>query len=113
MLTSVVLFFGLLVLAALAQLICSRRDVRKFPPLGKLIKVAGGQMHACLAGSGEPAVVLEAGIAASSLNWSLLQPQLAAFTTTYSYDRAGFGWSTSDSRQYTLARLSDDLRSNR
>jgi pimeloyl-ACP methyl ester carboxylesterase len=109
LLTSVIFFLGLLALAALAQRICAHADARKFPPPGSLIKVPGGQMHVCRAGAGRPAVVLEAGIAASSLNWSLLQPQLAAFTTTYSYDRAGFGWSTSEGRQCTLARMADDL----
>jgi pimeloyl-ACP methyl ester carboxylesterase len=38
-------------------------------------------------------VVLEAGIAASSLSWSIVQNRIAAFTTVMSYDRAGFGWS--------------------
>lgn len=109
MLTSAILFLALLALAALAQLIRSRRDARKFPPPGTLINVPGGQIHARQAGTGRPAVVLESGIAASSLNWSLLQLQLAAFTTTYSYDRAGFGWSTSETRQCSLAKMSDDL----
>ena len=38
-------------------------------------------------------VVLEAGIAASSISWSLVQDRVAEFTTVVSYDRAGFGWS--------------------
>ncbi len=109
MLTPVILFLGLPALAALVQLICSRSDAHKFPAPGSLIKVPGGQIHARQAGTGRPAVVLESGIAASSLNWSLLQPQLAAFTTAYSYDRAGFGWSTSERKQCSLAKMSDDL----
>jgi pimeloyl-ACP methyl ester carboxylesterase len=36
-------------------------------------------------------VVLEAGIAASSVSWSLVQDRVARFTTVLSYDRAGFG----------------------
>ncbi len=38
-------------------------------------------------------VVLEAGIAASSLSWSYVQPELAKSLQTVSYDRAGLGWS--------------------
>jgi pimeloyl-ACP methyl ester carboxylesterase len=38
-------------------------------------------------------VVLEAGIAASSVSWSLVQPRIAQWTRAVSYDRAGFGWS--------------------
>jgi pimeloyl-ACP methyl ester carboxylesterase len=51
-------------------------------------------LHVQIEGQGEPVVVLEAGIAASSLSWSLVQKQIAEFTTVVSYDRAGFGWST-------------------
>jgi pimeloyl-ACP methyl ester carboxylesterase len=109
LLISVIILLGFPALAALAQLICARIDARKFPPPGNLVETPGGEMHARRAGAGLPAVVLESGIAASSLNWSLLQPQLAAFTTAYSYDRAGFGWSTSQSKECSLAKMSDDL----
>ncbi len=51
-------------------------------------------LHVWASGHGKPAVVLEAGIAASSVSWSLVQPQVAEFTRVLSYDRAGFGWST-------------------
>jgi pimeloyl-ACP methyl ester carboxylesterase len=74
-----------------------------------LVNVPGGQMHVQHSGHGNPPVVLEAGIAASSLNWALLQPLMSAVTTTYSYDRAGFGWSTSEHRACTLRRMADDL----
>lgn len=50
-------------------------------------------LHVQLAGQGSPVVVLEAGIAASSVSWSLVQRRIAEFTTVISYDRAGFGWS--------------------
>jgi len=66
-------------------------------------------MHVGQAGAGRPAVVLEAGIAASSLSWSLLEPHLAVFCTTFKYDRAGFGWSWSDYGECSLARMTDDL----
>src|SRR5215472_11636063 len=94
---------------ALAQLACAGIDGRKFPPPGQMVPIPGGRMHVCRLGAGSPPVVLEAGIAASSLNWSVLQPGLAAFTTTYSYDRSGFGWSTSDNGACRLAKLTDDL----
>jgi len=55
-------------------------------------RIVGG-LHVCCAGHGGPVVVLEAGIAASSLSWALVQPRVAEFTRVLSYDRAGFGWS--------------------
>src|SRR5258708_32092703 len=102
-------FLGLLVLQAVLQAACVRIDARKFPAPGRLVSGPGGQMHVQHSGSGAPAVVLEAGIAASSLNWALLQPRMSAATATYSYDRAGFGWSTSENRACTLHRMADDL----
>jgi pimeloyl-ACP methyl ester carboxylesterase len=53
--------------------------------------------------------VLEAGIGTSSLNWTLLQPRVAAFAATYSYDRAGLGWSDSDSRKCSVGAIVEDL----
>src|SRR6266849_865263 len=98
-------FLGLLVLQAVVQAACVRLVARKLPAPGRLVSVPGGRMHVQSSGAGAPAVVLEAGIAASSLNWALLQPQMSAVTATYSYDRAGFGWSTSENRSCTLQRM--------
>jgi pimeloyl-ACP methyl ester carboxylesterase len=109
LLTAAILLLTLAALAVLAQTWCARVDKRKFPPPGRLVNIPGGQMHVRQSGDGRPAVVLESGIAASSLNWSLLQPRLDALTTTYSYDRAGFGWSTSDSSRCSLAKMTGDL----
>ncbi|MGB9119100.1 MAG: hypothetical protein WCE73_00635 [Candidatus Angelobacter sp.] len=85
--TLLMAIFAVLFLQALAQLLCVRWDARKFPPPGRIINTSRGSMHVRQMGSGGPAIILEAGIAASSLNWSILQPQLAEFATTYSYDR--------------------------
>jgi pimeloyl-ACP methyl ester carboxylesterase len=58
-----------------------------------MVDVGGRQLHIDLRGHGGPVVILEAGIAASSISWSLVQDRIAEFTTVVSYDRAGFGWS--------------------
>ena len=112
MLATVLLgILGLLTLQVILQLICARIDRRKFPAPGNLVPIPGATMHVQKMGSGSPAIVLESGIAASSLSWCMLQPQLGALGATYSYDRAGFGWSVSDDRSYTLARITEDLHS--
>jgi pimeloyl-ACP methyl ester carboxylesterase len=54
-------------------------------------------------------VVFEAGISASSINWILTQPQVAAFATTCSYDRAGLGWSELPTGDYDSERMVADL----
>jgi len=58
-----------------------------------MVDIGGRQLHVDVRGSGRPAVVLEAGIAASSISWSLVQNRIAEFVPVVSYDRAGFGWS--------------------
>src|SRR4051795_1998805 len=94
-------------LAALAitQKLCAVFDSRRFPPPGQLVAIPNGRMHVKQMGHGRPAVVLEAGIAASTLNWSLLQPLLAQSTATYSYDRAGFGWSVARNAGCSLIEI--------
>jgi pimeloyl-ACP methyl ester carboxylesterase len=99
----------LLALQITLQLACTRIDRRKFPAPGKMVSIPGAEMHVCTLGHGGPPVVLESGIAASSINWRPLQADLATLTTVYSYDRAGFGWSVSKFRGCTLARMADDL----
>ena len=65
------------------------------PPLGQLYSVHGRWMHLYCIGAGEPTIVLEAGLGASSdvLSWIPLQTKLARYSRVCSYDRAGIGWS--------------------
>jgi pimeloyl-ACP methyl ester carboxylesterase len=74
-----------------------------------LVDTTSGPLHALALGTGKPAVVLEAGISNSCLNWSLVQPQLAAFATTYAYDRAGLGWSPAAGRPCSPQAMALDL----
>ena len=69
------------------------RDAWTYPPLGKMVRVAGRQMHVYATGEGRPTVVLESGMGASTLSWSFVQPRVAHFARVVSYDRAGVGWS--------------------
>lgn len=99
---------------ALYQAASARVDARKFPPPGRMVNVAGSdgtnkQLHVVKMGAGRSAVLLESGISTTSLNWSLLQPELAAFVSTYSYDRAGLGWSDTDGAACSVARIAEDL----
>ncbi len=97
-------------LQAIAQQACSRRDARRFPPPGQLVAASTCQLHALAMGAGQPVVILEAGISNSCLNWCLVQPQLAAFTSTYAYDRVGLGWSpAANSRAGSLYDLAANL----
>jgi pimeloyl-ACP methyl ester carboxylesterase len=85
-------------------------DARRFPPLGRLIDIGGSRLHVYTTGNGSPPVVFEAGIAATSLSWQLVQPEIAKFTETVSYDRAGLGWSGASLQSRTIWNVSDELR---
>ncbi|HVG91497.1 MAG TPA: alpha/beta hydrolase, partial [Alphaproteobacteria bacterium] len=100
---------SVLLLQIAAQLLCVWLDGRKFRAPGSLVKLENRTVHVHQLGFGSPPIILEAGIAASSLNWSILQPKLAALASTFSYDRAGFGWSTSTGRQCRLSQMADEL----
>jgi pimeloyl-ACP methyl ester carboxylesterase len=74
-----------------------------------MVDIGGRRLHLQVAGSGCPTVVLESGIAASSLNWALVRKLVATFTTVVSYDRAGFGWSDAPTHGCTAADAARDL----
>ncbi|HTM50879.1 MAG TPA: alpha/beta hydrolase [Bryobacteraceae bacterium] len=84
--------------------------MRAFPPPGRLVDIGGRRLHLQESGAGSPVVVLEAGIAATSLSWRTIQEQIAGFTRVVSYDRSGLGWSDPAVSRLTLAGLAGDLR---
>lgn len=102
------LLIAVTVLAALAmiQATLTFRDRRRFPPPGTVIN----GFHVLKLGEGQPAIVFESGIANSCLSWSLIQPQLANETSTYSYDRAGLGWSDLQGDNFSLEGFAGNLR---
>ncbi|MGE5611508.1 MAG: alpha/beta fold hydrolase [Bacillota bacterium] len=88
------LLIVLLALAGVAyQAIASALDARRYPPPGRLVDIGGYRLHINTTGTGSPTVILDAGLSDCSLNWSLVQPEVAKFTRVCSYDRAGVGWS--------------------
>jgi len=74
------------------------------------VDVGGFRLHIHCSGEGSPAVVLDAALGASSLSWSLVQPQLAAMSRVCSYDRAGFGWSDAGPLPRSAGRVATELR---
>src|SRR4051794_19563201 len=58
---------------------------------GRLVDVGGHRLYVTCAGSGSPAIVLEAGFGGSSADWRDMQRDLARTTRTCAYDRAGLG----------------------
>ncbi|HSL47312.1 MAG TPA: alpha/beta hydrolase [Anaerolineales bacterium] len=75
------------------QFLATRSDQRTYLPDGQLTNVGGYMLHIHCTGQGSPTVLLEGGLGGTSLDWSLVQPELSADTRVCSYDRAGLGWS--------------------
>lgn len=108
------LFVLLLLAGVVYQAVGAAQDARQFPPPGRLIEVDGYRLHIREMqpeniAAGTPTVVLEAGIAASSLSWSKVQPEVAKFARVVSYDRAGLGWSDPSPRPRTPPHIVEEL----
>lgn len=109
---------GLVLLAAapfaigwLYQRLGSFRDTRRFPPLGRLcnglhIKKVHNSAQCTTPGI---TVVLEAGIAGSSVSWQPVLAEVAHFADVVSYDRAGLGWSEPARSPRTLHNIVQEL----
>ncbi len=76
---------------------------------GSLVPVGGHRLHYRCEGEGTPGVVMDAGIAASSLSWARVRPEVARFTRACSYDRAGLAWSEAATTPRSLPTLVREL----
>jgi pimeloyl-ACP methyl ester carboxylesterase len=83
-----------------------------FPPPGQLVDIGGWRLHLYCTGEAKPSqptVILEAGAGDFSVEWSLVQPKLAAFARVCSYDRAGTGWSDLGPHPRTMRQIVYEL----
>src|SRR3989338_6945641 len=88
--------FTLAVAGALYQYVGTKLDEQKYPPVGRMVDVGGYKLHMIDLGTkieGQPIIVLDAGSGCNSLDWQLVQPEVAKFARVITYDRAGNGWS--------------------
>ena len=79
------------------------------PSIGKLVDIGDHRLHIYPTGEGNPTVVFESGGASWSLDWYLVQNEVAKFTSACSYDRAGFGWSDSGPNPRTSEQIVTEL----
>jgi pimeloyl-ACP methyl ester carboxylesterase len=109
--TTAVFVLALIVAAGtLYQSIGAWRDASRWTVPGSLIGDAGQQLHVLCMGDGDPPVVFESGIAASSLSWTRIVPGVAAFTRACAYDRAGLGWSDRPAVRASVSDMVSHLR---
>lgn len=110
----VIFLLGILLLLVLGfayQSYANRRDVEKFPPPGKLIRITHEDvnLHLHCQGQGDVTVILEAGQGDSSLNWAEVQSAVSAFTQVCAYDRPGLGWSSPATNVLTSQQIAENL----
>ncbi len=95
----------------LYQFVGTKIDVYKYPPLGKMVDIGGYKLHINCSGTEHsgPTVVLDAGMGCGSLDWSLVQPEIAKFARVCSYDRAGTAWSDESPLLRTSSNIAEEL----
>ena len=90
---SLVLFLFVLSIALGSgfQTLSEYLEADRYLPRGEMIKMDGYSMHIHCTGEGSPTVILESDLTYPSLQWYLVQRELAGQTRVCSYDRASLG----------------------
>jgi pimeloyl-ACP methyl ester carboxylesterase len=110
-LTTLLLALAIVILAGvLYQQVGLLMDAYRCPLPGRRLMAGNVRVNADIEGSGAPVVVFEAGVAATSLSWRLVQPAISKITRTISYDRAGLGWSDATWKSRDIWNLVEELR---
>jgi pimeloyl-ACP methyl ester carboxylesterase len=78
---------------------------------GQLIDVGDHRLYLSCTGSGEPTVILEPGLGATSAAWGWIAPTVAAHTRVCVYDRAGRGRSEPSPEPQDGDQIATDLHS--
>lgn len=99
----------LAVLGFVYQNLGTRRDAKRFPPMGKFVELGTHRLHVVESGQGSPTIVLESGLMSTVLSWTELQSELARSFRVVSYDRAGLGWSDLGPMPRTAERIVEEL----
>lgn len=104
------------IFAAVASLWCAVPATAAEPiavdvdrPPGKLVDIGTHRLYLYCMGRGSPTVVLDAGLGGSSLEWLVVQQQVAVHTRVCAYDRAGYGWSDAGPGPRTSLRNAMEL----
>jgi pimeloyl-ACP methyl ester carboxylesterase len=108
------LFSPLLLLVVVAwgyDAYASARITILYPPPGKFVQIGDAKMHYICQGTGEPTLVLIAGIPGGALNWTPVLPALAAHHRVCAFDRLGQDWSDPAPYPRTFTTAVDELHS--
>ena len=112
MLGKVARYLPAMLLIGISAVAQTPSTVPPLPPPGRLIDVGGWKLHLNCTGEGRASqgtVILESGAGDFSVEWSLVQPRLAAFARVCSYDRAGDGRSELGPHPRTFHQVAYEL----
>ena len=98
-----------LILGMVYQKLGTRRDAKRYAPLGRLVDIGTHRLHVVESGQGSPTVLLESGLMSTVLSWTELQQELSQYFRVVSYDRAGLGWSERGPMPRTADRIVEEL----
>ena len=101
---------ALAITGALYETISRWRDTQRFPQRGHLVQAGSIRMNIDCSGQGSPTVILESGSGGPSIDWLMVQPEVAKFTRVCSYDRAGYGWSDSGPEPRSSLQIARELK---
>ena len=100
----------LLVVGSIYEALERKNATANYPPPGKLVDIGGRKMHIDCRGTGSPTVILESGLGTGgTLDWTLVHDEIAGFTRTCAYDRAGIMWSDPKDTPQDAAAVTEDL----
>jgi len=105
-----VVIVSLTISGALYEMIAKWRDARRFPQRGHLVQAGSIRMNIDCSGQGSPTVILESGSGGPSVDWLMVQPEVAKFSRVCSYDRAGYGWSDSGPEPRSSVQIAHELK---
>jgi pimeloyl-ACP methyl ester carboxylesterase len=101
---------SLVITGALYEMIGRWRDTQRFPRRGRLVQAGSIRMNIDCSGQGSPTVILESGSGGPSVDWLMVQPEVAKFSRVCSYDRAGYGWSDSGPEPRSSLQIARELK---
>ena len=99
---------------ALYQSIATGIDKRNHPPPGQMVDIGGYRLHLYCVGEnveGNPTIILEHGLGATSAAWARVQPEIAKTIRVCAYDRAGMGWSDPGPEPRDAEHIATELHS--
>ncbi|MGH8111273.1 MAG: alpha/beta fold hydrolase [Rhodanobacteraceae bacterium] len=103
---AVVFAFALVVLASPAQ---AAQGDQVYAHPGRLVNAGKTKLNFYCTGSGTPTVVFDAGWEDWSPAWATIQPVIARYTRTCTYDRAGSGFSEAGPMPRTSVEIAKEL----